>query len=1040
MRLQLKPNPICEPVSDCKIMERVTLLRLIETSNDIVWAKENLHVTVNGAAMPACWWPYVTVKPEAEGMVVMTIIQGNGKVLPIIASVALIALTAGIGTFGVPFLGAGFAAGSFGASAIAAGVGLGGQLALNALTSPPSVRQQQAKDQIAQAGISVNQLRPLELLETIHGEVVRSPSIISPSYVTFTGGVKTIHAIVGCEGRNEVTEIKVNGVDIDEIDDLVYEVREGAAGDAVLTKAQLTCIQDKTNVIMKNFETLPETGKNVELKEQVGDGSLPTWKQYKTKGDADEIWIKHIMPSGAVRISSGNRAAVPIRTEIRLVGDPDWIALPVYHVFDDNLASGPVEWESKIKFVDSIPAGRVVGLAVSEYPVYLVTAVTNDGTAFQYDADSYFAGASSLGILPDMTSGSQAGYIITASAGANPWRVADRDGDTTWVPGNNQLPAWVKFQLPAPDTVRSYRIRPDTNGDPSAAMQTNGPTAWFWEWSDDDVAWTLDHTVDNGLDPPVYFDGNMGNPGDHIYWRVTFTANNGAASDALQVAEITLFSDYASGTSITDVHGFPGATFQAGVFTKHAHLTEDGVEFYLLKSNFPKGVYEFRTKRGLAYQEASLNENTYIYDGSSVTGNFFEDVTLSGKRVVRIGQKSYRSDTYIERVSTVSYDVPVDTSGITCIAIEAKGLEIESISAKFKSYARCYDETLGVWKDAEEPTNNPAALYRRLKLGHAHPNPPPTELINDEVFTSWYLRCVAAGHECNYVQQGTTIADVQEVISYCGYASPQEAEMIGVIEDYDRSPTGTDEQVSQTLSPLNCRLLGEVIPFPDIEDAIIAEFFDEDDDYKVARPIIYRDGYNAINAKVFITIKYHGFTNLAKVTARARFDMLQSILRAATVQVEVDVEGLTFVRGQLVGHNDDVIEQHNYYGLITAITQDGFGNVISIEVNNDIPFSAVVNDLDVMLEGIDPLNPVGVAIRKANGTSLVKTLSTVTDGRVATFTTPFPLAGSGVALKQLAVFGVAGKEFRRMIVMGSTPKGNDKRVLSLAPEAPELFA
>lgn len=1042
MRVQLRASPFTDPVRDDLLKVRVTVLQIIEKCPDMAWAKEFVRVRLNAIVIPPCWWPYVTVKPEAEGLLAITIVQQRGQILPILASVALIALTAGIGTFGAPFLGAAFAAGSAGAAALASGVGIVGQLGINALTAPPKPKRAGGEQrETTAAGINVNQMAPLELLPTLHGELVVSPSIISPWYVTFENGFKIVHANVGIQGPNTVEDIKINGVLASEMDDLSIEYREGTPADEPLTLARLTCIQVRENRLLKNFETVQLNSKSERLIDQDTPlNSYPSYYQGKTKGDADEIWLKFLAPSGMVKFSTGSPGAVPVRIEIRRVGDPDWIKLPTIHIWDENQASGPVECEAKIKFVDAIQSGRMVGDASGEWPIYFVDAQTARGQAFQYNADAYFIGASDLGILPDMTSGSQAGYVITASVGANPFRVADRDVDTTWVPGNNQLPAWVKFKMPVADTVKAYRIRPDTDGSPNSAMQTNGPTAWFWEWSDDDVNYILDHTVDVGLDPPVYFDGNMGNPGAHLYWRVTFTANNGAANEALQVAEITLFHDYALATTINDDNTFPGSPV-SNSFTRNVSLTPDGVEFYMLKSEFPKGVYEWRVKRGLSYIGSGLlNTSDYEYGGNALAPNFFEHVTSgAGNEEVRIAQKVFRTDLYVEMVSTVSYDTPFDNSGITVIALEGKNLVIDTISAKMTSKARVLLPD-GTWSDGEVATNNPAALYRRLIMGHAHPNPPYPELLNSAAIDAWYARCVASGYECNYLQQGGTIAEVKEVMAYTGWASPQESELIGVIEDYDRSPTGTDESVEQTLTPLNSRFISETMPMPDIEHAIIAEFQDEDDDYKIARPIIYREGYNALNAKVFTTIRYPGFTNLAKVTARATFDMLQSILRAATIQLEVDIEGFTMWRGMLVGHNDDIINRHEYYGLITAIETDGGGNVVSITVNNKIPFSTFVNDLDIMLEGIDPANPAGCAIRIANATSQIRTLSTLTDSETATFTTPFPLIGSGVAVGQMVVFGIAGKEYRRMIVMGSRPSGLDKRVLSLAPEAPELFA
>lgn len=1052
MRLQLKSSHFCiVPETDCIIVERVTLLTLIETSNDLAWAKEFLHVTVNSIVISACWWPYVTVKPEADGLVVMTIVQGSSKVLPLVASVALIALTAGIGTFGVPFLGATFAAGSFGASALAAGVGIAGQLAINALTAPPSVRQSPTERANSQAGINVNQIGTLEILPTINGEIIYSPPIIAPTYVTLDADEETIHAIIGCQGRNLVTNTLINGIDTSLLDGLEIETREGAPGDLPLTLCPLTCLQQKDNVKLTNFRTKEETSGNDQLIHQNDPTvDMPDWHYYKTKGIVDEVWIRFAFPSGII-FNNASEAGVPIRIQARKIGDVSWRKFPTIHFFDAKLGSGLLKKEVKVKFQKQ-PSGRHFSNASGEYAAFEITNITAPGKAWEYQSDPYFIDSAYpyTSQIPIMTAATTTGVTMSASseldAAHAAWKASDNFSgatNTSWQPANNSLPAWLKVDFGSAKILKSYQLNSDSATD---TVPATAPLTWYVQGSTDNVNWARldENNVDISEFPLPTGVYQIGTPGSYRFYRWNFLSNNGAANNQINVADFRAYlgdaPGIATGHDISSFDGAPALHNGSGdPRSMYGSLDKNGVTFYLDPAQWDIGEYEFRIMRGWAFAVAQFVPYLSTYVGATNNHYFFDYQLIAGLNVIKAGQKLYRSDTYISVFSSVSYDAPVDTSGITCIAVELKNTEITSISATFKSYARIWNSAAGVWTDAETPTSNPAALYRRLLMGHAHPNPQPTEIMDDDKLIAWYLRCEAAGHECNYVQQSTTIADVKQVISYTGYASPQEAEKVGIIEDYDRSSTGTDEAITQIISPLNSRLIGEVIPFPDVEHAIIAEFFDEDDDYKINRIIVYRDGYTALNSTLFVTVKYPGFTNTAKVTARAEFDMLQTIFRAATVQVEMDIEGLTLVRGQLVGHSDDVIEEHNYYGLIQVITEDGGGNIVSITINNDVPFSSIANDLDVLLEGIDPANPVGVGIRLNNASSLIKTLSTVTDGRVATFTTPFPMAGSGVAIGQLAVFGVAGKEFRRMIVMGSTPKGNDKRILSLAPEAPELF-
>lgn len=1054
MRLQLMPSPFLEPIRDDILTERETILHRIEQCGDLEWAQECVAVYMNGIFIPKAWWPYVTMKPEAEGLTVFVIVAQKGSLVPIIASVALIALTAGIGTFGVPFLGAGFAAGTFGASAVAAGVGIAGQIALRALTAPPSVKNAggDVKD-LSQAGIDVNIVAKLQLLPTLHGKVRVSPMVISPTYTTWDGNEVTVHAIVGIQGPNEQELILLNGTDIALIEGLTYETRNGDPGDAPLTLAQLTCIQQTEQVTLSNFLTKLELTKNDSLIDQVTPAnSSPDYHYFKTDGIADEIWLRLQFPSGIVYTPSVIPAAVALRIEIRKVGDVTWRKLPTAHIYDVNKGSGPLRVEIKLKF-QTQPSGRHFSNASDEYPIFELTNTTGIGQTFEYVADAYFQNAAVPGNIntgseiPVMTAATTTGVTMSASsefaAGNAAWKASDNSGATSWRPTANSLPAWIKVDFGSAKTIRCWYV--EDLGAPLSVPTTTMPVEFFLEGSTDNVNWTILDSVNVDISafvlPRIW--SQVGTPGSYRYYRLNVVTNNGAASEDMNIGQLRMFTFDCPGSAL-------GVDYSAnyGDLTRHnsintssrsvyGNLDKSGATFYLDPAQWLPGEYEVRVKRSIAFAESDFTTVAYSYGG--VTNTDFFDYRLSaGVYLIRVGQKNYRSDALMEVFSTVSNDVPVDTSGITCIAVELKNTVIRSISSLMTSKAPLYMGS-GVWSDAWAATQNPAALYRRLKLGHAHPNPTDGEILDEDELADWYLRCVALGHECNFLQQGRSIGEVMDTIAFTGYASPKEANISSVVQDYDRSVTGTNEPISQLLSPLNCRLIGANVGLPDVEHAIIAEYLNDADDFNVARETVYRDGFDANTAKFFVTITYEGITNTAKVIARANFDIKQSIYRSYQVKVEVDIEGFDLWRGKLVGHSDDVLHNKVATAQIVSIQDNGV-NVTGITVDNIVPFAANQDDLDALMAGLDLSNATGVAIRLPDDTVIVKTLTNVVDSKVAIFSTPFAIGSTTIAVGQLLAFGIATRNpYERMLVMAVDMQGFEKRILTLAPEAPELF-
>jgi hypothetical protein len=1047
MRLLLA-SPFLPPFYDGLLTERKTVLQILQQSGDLAWCEDFVVVRLNGVTIAREQWPRVTVKPEAAGLLELCVVPQKGNLLPILASVALVALTAGIGAgFAAPFLGASFAAGTFGSAALAAGVGIAGQIAISALTAPPSVASGAGKERdLSQAGISANVITLLQTLPTLHGKMLVSPPVISPPYTTFDADELTVHAIVGIEGRCLIENILVNGIDIARFESTSYETREGGPASAVLTLAQLTCIQQTDQVTLSKFRTEARFDTLDPLIDQVTPAnSVPDFHPFTTDGAVNEFWVRLLMPAGLVNTITGANAAFPLRMEIRKVGDVTWRKFPTMHITDNRVSSGPLRVEIKVKF-QTQASGRHfsnAGNTTVIYPIFELTNITGIGQVFEYQSDAYFqlpAYVNPGDDLPIMTAATTSSFTMSASSelttpGNAAWRAADGSLTQAWQPADNSLPAWLKIQPPSARTYRSYHLS-FANSD---TVPTTAALTWYVEGSNNDVNWTrLDaENVDISAFPLSAGEYQIGSPGSYVYYRLNFLTNNGAANAQIAITDIRMHTfdaiGIAAGHDTASFDGFPALHSSGGdPRSVYGSLDRNGATFYLDPAQWPPGAYEVRLQRGRTFDLGNFGDPDYSYGGADGS-DFFEYVLSGGLQVIRFGQKFYRDDAVVEVFSSVSQDVPVDTTGIACIAIEMKNTVIDSISAEMTSYAQPY--SAGVWADTEVPTANPAALYRKAKLGAPNPNPPPGEILNEDELAAWFTRCAAAGHEVNFLQQGRSMAEVLGVIAYAGFASPRNSNLESIVEDYDRSA----ESISQMLSPLNSKLLGVNIPLPDLEHAIYAEYFDAADDWIIRRDIIYRDGFDSNTATFFTTITYDGFTNTAKVAARAAFDLKQVVLRARTVRREIGMEGYSLFRGKLVGHNDDVLNTTQAQGLIAAITTSG-ANVVSITVDNIIPFAVNQDELAAFAEGLDLANATGVAIRRNDGSAVVKTLINVSDGNICTFTTPFALAGSEIEVGQKAVFGRAGQEYSRMIVMGIEPQGIETRIVTLAAEAPELFA
>lgn len=1045
----LKLSPVDTPHCVLPVTAALTLAEVMDLVGAPDWFRQHGVIRLDGHVVAPENWRRVRVRPEGCSVIELCVVPAGKNTLALMATVATVALATAVsggllGPSGLGLFGASFAAGGLGATAAAAGVGIAGQLLVSALTAPPKPGGKGQQDQSkAMAGVQANAAQLFAPLPVIMGKMRVSPPLLAPVYTTFTQYATTVHAVVGVEGRCLVENVLINGVDSALIDSLAMETREGAAGDADRTIAMQTVVEQRDGVILSNFKTASVTSKKDRLADQDDpDSSMPQWHYFETSGTWDEVWIRLLLPGGAVDVSSSTRAIVPVRIQARKKGDSVWRAFPTLHLWDERKGTGAVRAE--VKVVRGLPAsGPHYSNAVDEYAIVEANATTGIGESFEYEADAYFV-SPGMGsdILPVMTAATTSGVTMSASseAGSNEaWKAADSSSSTGWRSSTAAFPHWLKIDLGAAQTVKSYHMTFDLSSAGAEADYT--PVDFYWEGSSDDVTYTrLDAENVRLAVPNQHLYGQIGTPGSYRYYRLTIDNNNGAAAAETRINGLELFTSDVDGSAIgADVAAAYGSlalhSSTADPRCRHVSLTPDGCEIYLDPAEWDAGTYEFRIMRGVAFKDTGITWPGYEYDGGPANSDFFERRTSSGFEVVYIGQKNYRSDLQVEVFSTVDYSEPFDATGVALVAIAVPDMQVDSISAEFTRYAPTWNGA--IWSAAETPTANPAAMDRQLLLGGGNADPLPGEIVDDAELGAWYARCASAGHEVNAVLSGQTVEGARQIIAAAGYASPRASELWGVVEDYDTVADG----VTQAITPLNSRDLGTSIIPARVPHAIHAEYADASDNWRVKHLTVYRDGYTADNATLFEAISYDGWTDAARLEDRAAFDLKQPLLRQRRYLREMGIEGFSLRRGHLVRLVDDVLETPVAYGVIRAVTMAG-SKTKSVTLDNIMPFSAgggigAVQDIEALSDILLAGRPVGIAIRLDDGTQIMKLVKEITDSKTCTFAEPF--ASPALSTGMLVFAGVFGVERRRCKVAAVEPTSIETRVVTLFDEAPELW-
>lgn len=295
-------HPLVNQLEQLHVPAGLTIAETLELAlarASLDWPRDQMVASVGNVRVPMeCW---ARVRPKAGTVVVFRPVLRDDKFLrsALGFAVAIAAL------FVVPFLTP--MIGAIGASLVGAAITIGGSLLINALipVRPPQIDSGRAGKSLPMLGGAQNEARQWEVVPVVLGRHRLSPFYAARPYSFWAGNKQYMNLLFAVGyGRLQLTQLKIGETPLASFEDLDYEVREGATGDAPTSL----------------FPVIPsETTLSVTL------SSADSWVTRRTDTDANQISIDLLAPAGIFIYNSKTGAydnrPVTVQVRYRRVGD-----------------------------------------------------------------------------------------------------------------------------------------------------------------------------------------------------------------------------------------------------------------------------------------------------------------------------------------------------------------------------------------------------------------------------------------------------------------------------------------------------------------------------------------------------------------------------------------------------------------------------------------------------------------------------------------------------------------------------------------------
>ncbi|ODT22241.1 MAG: hypothetical protein ABS35_15275 [Kaistia sp. SCN 65-12] len=353
------------------------------------------------------------------------------------------------------------------------------------------------------------------------------------------------------------------------------------------------------------------------------------------------------------------------------------------------------------------------------------------------------------------------------------------------------------------------------------------------------------------------------------------------------------------------------------------------------------------------------------------------DVSTVTETIVWTALRGFRTG------SPLTFNKPLCISAIKIKATSQLNGTLDTLNGIVTSLVKAWNGA--AWVN-NQPSRNPADLFRHALQGAANARPVSDAAIDLVALQNWHSYCVANGWTFDHPRvAAASVFDTVADICAAGRAVPIFKDGLwSVVWDE------LDTPIVQMFTPRNSWGFEAQHEFRDLPHAWRVRFINEQREWREDERIVYDDGYSATNATRFEGIEFPGVTNPDAIWRHGRFHIAQLRLRPETYTLNVDFENLLCTRADRVRVAHDVMLVGISSGRVKAV---------------DIGAQSIELDELVMLES-DKLYQI--RIRLADGSFLVRSLVPGAAGETTTLlldgTDDLPATGD------LFTFGEAGRE------------------------------
>lgn len=308
-----------------------------------------------------------------------------------ILSIAAAVLVAVIAPYLAPIIG------PLAAGLVSAAVGIGAQLALNALfpTEQTAFGVEDAAKQFTNVESGSNVIAKESYLPIGINRRLSPPEIAAP-FAFLENGIQTLQRIFALSGHHSITDVQVDGTPVEDFDSITTEIKDGAETTGVSTFIDKVTKSVRVQESLSSF-TLDEEAL---VDQDTPSNSEPRWVRFSTASDSklEEISIRLQVQGFAKTDDPNKKIRVPLRIRFREKGsEGDWFHIPEIHMVGRDISTGLKEirlrWDGV--FGEDEATGDINYQFFQRVPS-AAYSLSDGSTGDQWQAESHFVSGSKI--------------------------------------------------------------------------------------------------------------------------------------------------------------------------------------------------------------------------------------------------------------------------------------------------------------------------------------------------------------------------------------------------------------------------------------------------------------------------------------------------------------------------------------------------------------------------------------------------------------------------------------------------------------------